>query len=263
MAFDATIPVPSVYVTEMAKPLVDKMFFADKVDADVFVDFGCANGVLLTALKTLFPAHVYIGFDESESMIEEAVRGSSPDIVFTSNWDRVLALVERHHVDGHKTCLILSSIIHEAQAYLTPAELRAFWDRVWNSGFDYIAIRDMMVSRTTSRASDPVSVACVRQMYDPTRLTQWEETWGSIDENWSLVHFLLTYRYTDNWEREVRENYLPVPFEVFLRSIPSSYKPSYIEHFTLPFLRSQIRRDFEIDLQDRTHLKLILERDTL
>ena len=33
------------YVEGMQKSLDDKLFFVDKLDFDVIVDFGCANGI--------------------------------------------------------------------------------------------------------------------------------------------------------------------------------------------------------------------------
>ena len=84
--------------------------------------------------------------------------------------------------------------------------MKDFWKFVFETKlFHYIAIRDMCVSHTTSRQSDPISVAKIRMNYDSNLLSQWEARWGSLTENWSLTHFLLTYRYVDSWEREFRE----------------------------------------------------------
>lgn len=266
MPFDPSIPNATVYNEEMLKPLIDKLFFADKVDdASVFVDFGCADGVMLGAMRMLFPSHTYIGFDVSEPMLDEA-RQKVPGVTFTSDWEEVKRLCREAKGAGRKNCLVLSSVIHEARNYLTGEEQKIFWSRVWGDeefSFDVIAIRDMMVNRSTSRPSDPLSVARIRQIYDTDRLTQWERQWGSISENWSLTHFLLTYRYVANWSREVEENYLPVALEDFLASIPKRYIPTYEEHFVLPFLRRQVRRDFRIGMPDATHLKLILEREDI
>ena len=262
--FDPSIPNAVVYNEEMLKPLIDKLFFADKVDdATVFVDYGCANGVMLGAMRMLFPSHTYIGFDISEAMLVEA-RKTVQGVTFTSDWAEVQKLCVDAKAKGKKNCLILSSVIHEVRNYASEEDLAVFWQRVWGDqtfSFDVIAIRDMMVNRATSRPSDPLSVARIRQIYDSDRLTQWERQWGSISENWSLTHFLLTFRYTTNWTREIKENYLPVSLEDFLSSIPKRYIPTYEEHFVLPFLRREVRRHFRIGMPDATHIKLILERE--
>lgn len=252
-----------VYTVEMAKALVDKAYFLDKVDAGLFVDFGCADGAMLGFIDKVFPGVSLVGFDNDEDMIGRARRENpGKGIVYTSSWDEVDQLVRRHRAAGVKSCLVLSSVIHEAHNYLSQADLGAMWNRVWGgdkASFDYVSIRDMMVGRATTRPSDPIQVARIRQVFDRGRLDEWEGRWGSIDENWSLVNFLLHYRYEANWSREVRENYLPVSYEEFLSSIPARYFPIFQEHYTLPFLRRRVREDFGIDLADRTHLKLVLE----
>ena len=39
----------------MEKSIDDKLFFISKLDFDVIVDFGCANGVFLSKLKGIKP----------------------------------------------------------------------------------------------------------------------------------------------------------------------------------------------------------------
>lgn len=265
MSFIATIADRSIYNAGMVRSMMDKMFFIDKVDASVIVDYGCANGHMLGLLRMLFPDNIYIGFDISEPMLAEA-RALHPDITFTNDWNEVRRLCIAHAAQGKKNCLALLSLIHEVYAYLNPTEIAEFWSRVWGDAefaFDNIAVRDMMVSQTTSRPSDPLAVARIRQKFNRDKLSQWERQWGSLSDNWSLHHFLLTYRYEANWERELRENYLPRPLEEFLASIPHGYIPTYLEHFVLPFVRRQVREDFKILVPDPTHLKLILEREAV
>lgn len=259
MTFEPNIPNIALYQARMEKSLIDKLYFLDKTDATTFIDYGCADGVLINTMHKLFPEYKYAGYDLSEEMIKKAnsTVGSAEGRLFTTNWNDIEFFME---TAGGKKCLILSSIIHEAFSYLNPDELKEFWNRVWNSGFEYIAIRDMMVSCHVNREADPIAVSRVRQIYDPNKIHEWESQWGSLNGNWSLVHFLLTYRYTDNWARELKENYLPINYEDFLHQIPAHYMPMHIEHYTLPFIRQQVEKDFNVVLADRTHLKLILKR---
>ncbi len=254
---DHPIADPKLYNDRMAMSLVDKIFFVDKINADLIVDYGCADGALIRAVYKLFPDQAMIGYDASAEMVLEAA-GNNPVVYVTDKWDAIQVRLNAH--TGSKKALLLSSLIHEVYNYCNPTEIEEFWDRVWNSGFDYVIIRDMMVSNTTSRPSDPISVARVRQLADPIQIFEWEAQWGSINENWSLVHYLLTYSYTENWKRELKENYLPLNVERFLNIIPKEYAPSFIEHYTLPFIRNQVAKDFGVQLQDRTHLKLILTK---
>lgn len=247
----------SKYNHSMTKPLIDKIFFMDKVEADVFVDVGCADGHLIKFLARNFPQHKYIGFDNDYEMVEAANKENPDNILFTENAGRMLKALDIYR--DKRICVILSSMIHEVYSY--KRDVSGFFDFVFKDiNPDAVAIRDMAVSNTASRPSDPVTVARIRQVFDPNKLSEWESQWGSIDENWSLTHFLLTYRYQNNWERELRENYLPITKEALLRMIPLDYHPILIEHYTLPFLRREVNKDFGIQLQERTHLKLILER---
>ena len=243
----------------MAKALVSKVYFVDKVDADTFVDFGCADGALLGFMADVFPGLTLVGYDNDPEMVARArVAQAGKDVSFTCDWDEVEAAAA-----GGRSCLVLSSVIHEAYSYLDAEGLERMWDRVWGrTGFkaDYVAIRDMMVSASTSRASDPIAVTRVWQVYDREKIAEWEQHWGSLDENWSLVHFLLTYRYRDSWKRELAENYLPVSLERFLSGVPEDFFPVVKEHYTLPCLRRRVKEDFGFDLADRTHLNLVLER---
>lgn len=251
---------PDTYNREMRKSLIDKVFFLDKVDdASVFVDYGCADGAVLKFASSIIPDAVYFGYDLSREMIEIARKGSESTLGFTDNIDLLKDWIRDQKKSGNKVCISLMSLIHEVYAY-GPENVKKFWEIVFDRDlFDYIAIRDMCVSKTTSRPSDCISVSKIRMAYDKNMLAQWEATWGSLNDNWSLTHFLLTYRYIDSWDRELHENYLPLCLEDLMALIPVGWEPTYIEHYTLPFIRQRVREDFDMDLQDRTHIKLILK----
>lgn len=254
MSLNTNIPSWEHYTLEMRKSLIDKLFFLDKVNTHTLLDFGCADGTLLNAVSCLFPNYLLLGYDVSRPMIQMAEK-LHPHIKFGRDWEALIS-----YINPTKTTLILSSIIHEIYAYSNPAELKQFWKRVWETGFKTIVLRDMMVSKVVSRPSDPLAVAKVRQCHPAKQLIEWETQWGPLEDNWSLVHFLLTYRYQKNWEWEYKENYLPIPVESFLASIPTTYSPIFFDHFTLPFIRGSIYKHFKIDLNDRTHMKLIVEK---
>ncbi len=265
MVFDPNVPDLAHYTQEMLKPLLDKMFFLDKVCADthLFVDYGCADGVMAGPLKMFLPHARYIGFDLNPEMLAHA-KAQHPDGMFTNTWAEVEAVLSKTRMDGQKTCVILNSLIHEVYAYLSPPEIQTFWDRIWGRhgqiGFDTVSIRDMMLAHASSRPSDPLSVSRVRQIFAPAKIQQWEQQWGTLHENWSLVHFLLTYRYEANWERELRENYFPMALEQFFSLVPREFSAIYAEHYCPPFMRRSVKADFGITLSDPTHLKILFER---
>lgn len=256
--FDPNISDIKYYNSEMKKSLIDKAFFLDKVDVDIFVDFGCADGSLIEFIEEMFPGTICIGYDISKHELEIAATKTKSKLF--SNWNKLTAYLNKIR-KGKRVAVICNSLIHEVYAYGDKNSVDTFWKQIYSDNFDVVIIRDMCVSRNVNRQSDPISVAKVRKTANQNRLAEFEAQWGVIDSNWSLVHFLLKYRYEKNWDREVLENYLPLNYEDMLKLIPDNYKPVYADHFALPFTRNQISKDFDIDLQDNTHVKLILERN--
>ena len=141
----------SAYTSGMRKALLDKIFFMDKIEATIFVDYGCADGSLIHFAKNLFPEFEYYGFDISTEMIS-AAREKNPEIAenFTCNWDELRSKIN----PDKKSAIILSSVIHEIYSYGTTSDVSLFWNRVFNDGWDYIVIRDMVPSKTIERSSD-------------------------------------------------------------------------------------------------------------
>ena len=77
------------YVTynyNMSLSVSDKLFFLDKVDFDVIVDFGCADGILLEELSKLKPDVRLIGYDIDSKELgicrDNIVRDNIPNVFF-------------------------------------------------------------------------------------------------------------------------------------------------------------------------------------
>ena len=246
------------YNKNMAKSIVDKMFFWDKVDAQFFVDFGCADGTLIKMLQGLDPDMKFMGYDICNDMLEIA-RQNCTETDFTSSWDVVKTVVDVKKQEGLKTCLILSSVIHEVIHYSSEAEIDAFWHNIYNSGFDFICVRDIIPSRTIDRPADLNDYINIIKKGDKNKISEFESVWGSVENNKNLIHYLLKYRWEANWDREIKENYFAIYREDFLRLVGDSYELIYHEHFLLPYVRESIKKDYDITIRDYTHLKLILK----
>ena len=253
MTTQISIENTKVYTERMSRSILDKLFFVDKIyePVDNIVDFGCADGALVKTLKDLFSDWRCVGYDSSEVMLHLA-REKCPDIEFTSDWGNL-------NIDPKRSLLNLSSVIHEVYSYGTKEDVNMFWNRVFKSDFKYVCIRDMMMSDADFIPTHPDDV---RKVYEacPERLNSFEDEWGSVEDNKNFIHFLLKYRYVENWERENKENYLPVTKEELLKLIPDEYEIVYSEHFILPFIKEEVRKDFGIELKTPTHLKMILKR---
>ncbi len=243
-----------IYLTRMQRSILDKMFFIDKVfePFDTVLDFGCANGELIKALMRMCPEYSYAGYDIDPEMIAAAEK-NVPQVPFWYDWDSI-------SVRPESTLINISSTIHEVYSYGTDEDVRVFLDRVFGSGFKYISVRDMAFEERLERPVDEDMLGAVRRSGYTSQLADFEQVWGRITTQKQLVHFLLKYKYTQNWEREVRENYFPVSDEQLVGMVPQDYSIVYCERFTLPFTAWQIRRDFGFELKDRTHIKLILEK---
>ena len=259
------------YNANMAKGMEDKLWFINHLNLEnnyTFVDFGCADGTLINILSQIngFQSNKYIGYDISEQMIDLAKTkhnwNPNINVFFTYDWNKIS---ERLKKTRKYKVLILSSVIHEVYSYGTDFSIRAFWEKVLNTGFDYIFIRDMMCSMDLSRHScdgylSKINWALGKGVISKEQIESFEKQFGELSYQKNLVHFLLKYRWKINWDREVKENYFPVTIEEFLDKIKEEYNINYLERFRVPFLEECWRQDFMIEVEDYTHIKLFLEK---
>ncbi len=244
-----------MYLELMKKGMYDKLFFFDKLfeSVDTFVDFGCADGSMLRSLHFLSPSSRLIGYDISEQMIDIA-KENMPEAEFYTDWSCI-------DLRGGEGCVTLSSVIHEVYCYSSAEDVEVFWERILKSGFKYIAIRDMMPTDTDENPLSDSDFQKVRKNKKyASVLASYEEVNGTITTPRQLLHYLMKYQYTDNWEREVRENYLPITAEELFALMPTEYECVYYCHETLPYLAHCVKRDFDISLKMKTHAKILFKR---
>jgi hypothetical protein len=247
------------YIAGMNTTMSDKLFFANSINYDVIVDFGCADGTFLQSLSRMNPNVKIIGYDLDPTMLEIAKKKLPKNALLTDDWN-----VATSALTGYKNSLLnLSSVIHEVYSYSTGNKIKYFWDnQVFGGDFKYITIRDMIPSVELTRnemTNFKDDVRKVRQKADKSYLLSFEDKWGSINTSYrNFIHYLLKYKYTDNWDREVNENYLPVTLETIKTKIPTDYKIVMEEDFVLPFLKQQVKKDFGVELTHSTHTKLII-----
>ena len=241
-----------VYNNGMRKSMLDKLWWIDKIDnnIDSVVDYGCADGALLSMVHEVNSELKLYGYDFNEDMINLATANVKSGY-FSSNYDKIIA------TSSGESILVASSVFHEIENYSPNVSME--YDKIFNNKYKYIAIRDMFVSERSCGIADPLTVAKVRQQFDYNKIQEFEIHIGSIDYNENLLQFFLTYRYKENWDREVRENYFPYTIEQFLYRIPNHYEIVYFEHYTLPFIREQVFKDFGVQLKNPTHGKILLK----
>ena len=188
------------YNNQMSLGMEDKLFFVDRLprnDKYLFVDFGCADGTMISQLYEIFKGRAgFVGYDVSEQMIDFAKTkfpGKATDVIFTTSWEEVMEKFRYYS----NTVLILSSVIHEVYSYATKdADIQEFWNRVLKSGFKYIVVRDMMLSsRSVYREPNKDDVEKVRTNGNYiNQVKDFEDIWGSIEgNNKNLLHIGISY----------------------------------------------------------------------
>lgn len=239
------------YNSGMRKSITDKLWFMYEIDPFVryVYDFGCGDGSLLEAVHKANPILSLIGYDMNEDMIRLAE---------SNNVDGEFFLCPLREVPEH-TLLNASSVFHEIHSYGTPESIRSDYASIFSVGAEYIAIRDMFFSESMPIATNSYHLQCVRSNSDYRRMREFERIHGPLELNKNFMHYLLKYRYNDNWEREVHENYLPHSVEQFIRRIPESYEIKYFHAYTLPFFRQKVREDFGFWFEYPTHAKILLK----
>lgn len=255
----------SVYLSDMSESLLDKLFFLEYIpeeDLDVIVDFGCADGTLTRAIANAYPKACVIGCESNKDFLKLAKEQPRQNLFYCSSWKEVEDLLSTF-VDITKKALILSSVIHEVHSYDDPD---FFWEQIVKlPNWDYIAVRDMGLSN--SQANKPVDVATALYFCDwiednpinDMQVKSFRSHWGRISTNKALCHFLLKYRYKVNWEREVKENYLPLTIEEVLENM-RPYHPIYFRHWTLPFIEDCVKKDFGFSMPCDTNYKAVFAK---
>jgi hypothetical protein len=123
----------------------------------------------------------------------------------------------------------------------------------------------MIYNGGENEQSDPMDV---ERIYDAVRkygkdfasFKEFEEIWGNLYLKKNLMHYLLKYRYKQNWEREVKENYLGYSTDDIIKLVGDEYEVIYRKDYILPFLYNKVEEDFGIKINTPTHTNLIFKR---
>ena len=251
-----------VYLEEMRKPMEDKLFFIDFLryaQVDTIVDYGCADGTMTYIITKEYKGVQVIGVDCNEEFIREANNN------FKSNRCK-FKVIQKNEVlkaPTDNSALVLSSVVHEIYCYNKRKDINSFWNNVLKAGYRYIIVRDMVFN--TRANSDKVkgyaSVLYNRinsNEYEKKRLEEFESIWGKITNKRNFHHYLLKYRYTINWDREVHEDYLGCSPSKIIKELQSKYEVFSLKQYKLPFINEQAKKDFGVEFLSNTHFKLVL-----
>lgn len=241
----------AIYNERMRKSMMDKLFFFDKVDAEIFVDFGCADGTMIRMMNDIFPEYTYIGFDNAEEMIRLAKLNlhDCPNCHFVSKWEDVISLMQSFNMPEVKRCLVFSSVLHEIE------DKELVFDGLNFDQFDYIAIRDMMYEDSNSIKFS------LSALYDKIPDNIKAHFGAEIWHPWNMIQAVFKSYYKENIDTEISEDYFSFN-QNHLLALQYKHKltPVYEYHYLLPYWRQTIKKDFGVDLQGvKTHIQVIYE----
>ena len=221
------------YALRMEGSMAEKLFFLNQIPTgavDTIVDFGCADGCLFQAMRQLGIDWQQVGID-NEVAFKELFLIRNPN----ATWIRSQYPALDNVADPKHCILNLSSVIHEVYSYMDPKQVELFWKSKLNNNETYRAQKD-----------------------------DYERVYGKITTSYHLYHFLLKYRYVENWNRELHENYLPLTLDGLMDIISNgNYEIVFKNLYTNQFINNQVENDFGIQMQKPTHIQLILKREEL
>ena len=263
---------PQIYLERMSKPLQEKLrvtkFFPE--NTKTVLDVGCADGTLTIALAEMYPNINFVGIDLSREFIDIAKeKATGKNNVKFEN----IYLRERLNIPERFDVVLFCSVLHEFFSYgegistvvkaladaheiLNPKGTLIIRDMIL---FDYMSQSDLWLSKIEDKVKGKVEMRDL--------ITDFENNFGDVGSIKQLNHFLLKYMYEDNWQREVKENYVPVTFEKYDRILKLlGMKDQYRESYTIPYLENKWREDFSLSDDEiscmRTTGIIVAEKDT-
>jgi len=249
------------YLTRMDAALADKCWWLDYIDSDIdtVIDFGCAAGSLHDMINLLAPnEYNYFGVDNSAEM---RALCAEKCIQVYETLDEVLP-----QINPDKTVLIMNSVIHEILSYSDT--YMALFHKINEANFKHIAIREMYIDDeyiilpNKDRLIETIEHSSYADKWKEFKWTVEHNRWGDyLNPNVYITEFLLKYWYTENWNRECKEQYLWNWEKFFLKTKDydaMSYYIAYQETFKIPYVINKIYKDFKYGLPKNTHKKLLL-----
>ena len=251
----------NIYLERMHGPMKDKLFFLKEFEdagiideIDTVVDFGCADAELFKYLPDKWKK---IGVDNSLQM-RRLAQSNYPKGIYTSS------MYSANMIKEGKSVLIMNSVLHEVYNYMKSDEIADLWIDISDGFYDYIVIRDMCYTWVDDKKKlDKELLDKIVESEHLDYFLDYQEKFLKREAKYQkdLVQFLLKYKYKENWDRECVENYFSYDqFEILDRVSIANSEIMYCKMFTLPYIKDMIKKDFDYDLKETTHMKLILKR---
>ena len=239
------------YLKRLAAPLAEKIRVARHISLETgaILDVGCADGTVTVELARVFPEARIYGIDLNHNFINRAKARAEEAKTQNVRFERIylrdlLGREERYGV------ITFISALHEFFSYgegiSSVIKALADADELLLPGGRLI-IRDMAAPAYFQKiCAEPSARKKVIAREDLRPYVQsFEERYGSIDNLLALNHFLLKYLYTDNWEYELKENYVGVSLEEYQQIFTLlGMRVLHVETYLIPYLRNRWKEDF-------------------
>lgn len=249
----------------------EKLFFLrylDVADYDAIIDFGCADGKLLSYVVEHItnPNTLIIGIEKNENFrlkAENYCRCLKEEGDWCGKTYFVDNLTEASKLlaPDHKVLIIFSSVLHEIDEECFH-NIHTFISKWVNT----VVIRDMFWSNAES--VDLNRLFDVYDHFSRKQIKMFQQIGGgAIKRSFirQMYEFFLKYTYIENWETESREDYFAnrafALANILVASKTSSWKALYQEHYVLPYKRDQVMKDFGYCMIYPTHCKYILVKE--
>lgn len=258
----------NTYLARMDVSLPDKAFFVYRAPlARVIVDFGCAAGNLFRYIRSISnQEYIMIGYDNDRAMRELA--SESADIV-CGTMEELQETIEHtlaaHNLTMKNVLFNFSSVLHEMNSY----EIDDIFSFINDLRPGYVSIRDMKFRRKKEIPGNTFRV------FDKKYLNQFHSFLAHrgilFPDLADFAEYLLKYKYTENWERELEEHYFFgfAYAEKYYNALIDNhkYRLTWDVNYCLPHFDRQIKDDFNLffNISDyfTTHEQLLLERTDL
>lgn len=237
-------------MSRMSKPLQEKLKISKYIpkEAKTVLDVGCADGTVTIALAEMFPHIKFVGIDINKDFIEIASKKAEgkKNVSFEN-----LYLRERLSTKERFDVVLFCSVLHEFYTYgegiSTVVKALADAHEILKSKGTLI-IRDMIFYDYANQ-----SQLWLKEMIEKVKARNetrklffdFEKIFKEVVNIKALNHFLLKYMYADNWDREGRENYVPVCFEEYDQMFKLlGMKVLFQRSSTIPYLKNKWQADF-------------------
>ena len=258
----------NTYLARMDVSLPDKAFFVYRAPlARVIVDFGCAAGNLFRYIRSISnQEYIMIGYDNDATMRELA--RESADVV-CGTMEELQETIERtlaaHNLTMKNVLFNFSSVIHEMNSY----EIDDIFSFIKDLRPGYVSIRDMKFGCKRKPRGNEFRIFSEKYLKQFHSFLDYREIF--LPDLADFAEYLLKYKYTENWARELREYYFFgfAYAEKYYRALIDNhkYRPTWDVNYCLPHFDRQIKDDFNIffNVSDyfTTHEQLLLERTDL